>query len=164
MQTSHVAAITMLMMLGSTQFAMAGEQVRDHSVLLQDRMSYSQFRKLGLDQLSTDQLAGLNAWLKTHGNCGPELSSTLPPGKSESPRAQVRPNRFQNRIAGDFTGWDQGTVLKLQNGQRWRVTDDERMHVATMHNPKVTLWKGFLNSWLLSVDGLDRTVHVAPVG
>lgn len=158
-----VIVIVMLAMLSIAKAGIAGEQADRPSAGLQDRMSYSQFRKLGLDHLSADQLAGLNAWLKTHGDCGPGMSSPAPARVSDSGRDKQPPSHFRNRIAGDFSGWNQDTVLTLQNGQRWRVTDDEPMHVATLHDPQVSVWKGFFNTWLLSVDGLDNTVHVVPV-
>jgi len=31
----------------------------------------------------------------------------------------------KSRIAGDFSGWEQGTVLVLENGQKWEVRDDD---------------------------------------
>lgn len=132
---------------------------------LQERMSYARFRKLGLDQLSTQQLKGLNAWLADHGDCGNGMVDNMP-DKNPDKKATAAPatgDRIHSRIAGDFTGWDKDTVLTLQNGQQWRVTDDTSMHIARLHNPQVTVWKGLFNSWLLGVKGLDKTAHVAPV-
>lgn len=143
--------------------------VRAADAPLQERMSYAEFRKLGLDQLSEQQIKGLNAWLQAHGDCGASMSEAARPSAGSvaskaTPAAQdTQSDHIQSRIAGDFSGWSNDTVLTLQNGQRWRVTDDESMHIATLHDPQVTLWKGLFNAWLLSVDGLDQTAHVARV-
>jgi len=137
----------------------------DVAAPLQERMSYATFRKLGLDHLSDAQLKGLNDWLRSHGDCGRSLASVetehSSAARSKSPKSRDA-SSYKSRIAGDFSGWDQDMILALQDGLRWRVTDDEPMHVATLHNPKVTVWKGFFNTWLLSVEGLDTTVHVVP--
>ncbi|MGA9332836.1 MAG: hypothetical protein WBV39_00985 [Rudaea sp.] len=130
---------------------------------LQERMSYAQFRKLGLDQLSAGQLKGLNAWLEAQGDCGKALAAaSAPTGTTPVDRHEPSTGTVESRIAGDFTGWSDDTVLVLQNGQHWRVTDDEPMHIATMHAPKVTVRRGLFNTWLLGVAGIDETAHVVP--
>ncbi len=130
------------------------------SATLQERMSYAQFRKLGLDQLTAEQLKGLNAWLDTQGDCGKALAAAA--AASAVDRREPETGTVHSRIVGDFTGWKDDTILILQNGQHWRVTDDEPMRIATLHGPKVTVWRGLFNTWLLGVEGIDQTVHVVP--
>ncbi len=145
--------------------AIPSASAADACAPLQERMSYARFRKLGLDQLSAQQLKGLNAWLAAHGSCGSGMpdATRAPATPPHDTASGVSGGPIHSRIAGDFTGWDKDTVLTLQNGQRWRVTDDTPMHIARLHNPQVTVRKGLFNAWLLGVKGVGQTAHVAPV-
>ena len=127
---------------------------------LEERMSYAEFRKLGLDKLSPEQLKELNEWLRTHGNRGSSMNSAPVP----QPAARPAPhgNTIVSHLEGDFHGWQNGTVLTLENGQRWQVVDDAQLDIRAIHKPKVTLKKGFFGTWLLSVDGISDVVHVTP--
>lgn len=163
MYSRYLVPLALLTVLSFVQVPMAvAGQGSDAGAPLQERMSYAEFRKLGLDHLSNEQLKGLNAWLAAHGDCGVSLSAAGSPHSTSEMRSKPTATRYTSRIAGNFTGWSQDTILSLQDGRRWRVTDDEPTSVATMHNPKVTVWKGFFGTWLLSVDGLDATAHVLP--
>jgi hypothetical protein len=132
---------------------------------LQERMSYAQFKRLGLDKLSPEQLKALNAWLRTHGEQGPSMDRA-PARTAAQPAArktkQTDGKDIHSHIVGTFRGWDSDTVFTLANGQRWQVADDSEMMMHSLDNPKVTLRKGFFGSWLLSVDGTHQSVRVTP--
>lgn len=130
------------------------------SAPLEERMSYAEFRKLGLDKLSPEQLKELNTWLSTHGNGGPAM--TTPAAPHDSTAGTSHKDKIVSRLVGDFHGWENGTVLALENGQRWRVSDDAQLNIRTIHHPTVTLKKGLFGTWLLSVDGVDDVVRVTP--
>ncbi len=129
---------------------------------LQERMSYAQFKRLGLDKLTPAQLDALNAWLREHGETGPALDAA--PASSNAPRPAAPAAQgnadIHARIKGSFRGWDNGTVFTLDNGQRWKVSEDSQLMMRSIDNPKVTLRKGFFGSWLLSLDGTNETVRV----
>ena len=127
---------------------------------LQERMSYAQFKRLGLDKLSPAQLKALNAWLATHGESGPSMDSAGPGQGQRDSTAQRGSKDIHTHIVGTFRGWDTGTVFTLANGQRWQVADDSSLMIHSMKNPAVTLRKSFFGSWLLDVDGVDQSVHV----
>lgn len=130
---------------------------------LQERMSYAEFKRLGLDKLSPDQLQALNAWLGTHGESGPSMDAAGAAPANAPAGAPVTDNKdIHTRIVGTFRGWDADTVFTLANGQRWQVADDSQLMMHSLDNPKVTLRKGFFGSWLLSLDGTNETVHVSP--
>lgn len=127
---------------------------------LQQRMSYAEFRKAGLDHLSPEQLKELNHWLAAHGCQGGAMADTQP--DAAAPRRHHGDRTIHSRLKGDFHGWENGTVLTLQNGQRWQVADDTEMHIATIHQPQVTVSRGFLGTWILSIKGISDIVHVVP--
>lgn len=66
------------------------------------------------------------------------------------------------RYEGEFTGWSGGTLFKLDNGQVWKQAQSGRVS-HRRDNPVITIKKGSLGSFRLSVEGLNRTVRVKRV-
>lgn len=132
---------------------------------LQERMSYAQFKRLGLDRLSPEQLKGLNLWLSSHGMNGPSVDQVQHEAADQAAGVthRVRRHTIHSTLVGRFNGWENGTVFTLANGQHWAVQDtSEPMHIAAIDQPKVTVEPGFLGSWMFSVDGVRDVVHVVP--
>ena len=130
---------------------------------LEERMSDAEFRGAGLDRLTPEELERLNEWLRTRIGYIP---TTAAPGgqagfKSDSlfggdgDRTEV-----VSRIDGAFDGWSEGTVIKLQNGPWWEVSESQDFSVNEMQSPGVTIKPKMLGSWLLQVEGYNRSVRV----
>jgi hypothetical protein len=137
----------------------------DDSSTLEERMSYKEFTRLGLDKLTPDQIRGLNEWMKAHGqDCAPVAangSHAAPVASGTQPAST--PDHVQSRIAGEFKGWEKGTVLVLENGQKWEVRDDDALVTSHEKSPAVTVEKGLLG-WTMSVQGHPEVAHVIPAG
>lgn len=132
------------------------------SAPLQERMSYAEFMRLGLNKLSPDQLKALNAWLQEHGDTGPSLEAAPAAngGTGSAAESASQPGELHTHIVGEFHGWESGTVFKFANGRRAEVIGDSEVMVHSIDSPGVTLRKGFLGGWLMDVDGVRETVHV----
>jgi hypothetical protein len=77
-----------------------------------------------------------------------------------TPGTEIEYTTVESRIVGDFQGWQRGTTFKLENGQRWQVTDgDEYVH-PRMNAPAAKIVPGLLGSFWLVVDGATRKVKV----
>ncbi|HVT31558.1 MAG TPA: hypothetical protein VHE32_02865 [Rhodanobacteraceae bacterium] len=142
--------------------AMTSAHADDHSTL-EERMSYKDFTRLGLDKLSPEQLRGLNEWVRTNASgafCTP-AAAAAPNGTTAT---AATADRIVSRIAGDFVGWEKGTVLKLANGEAWEVRDDEPLIASRENAPAVTIEKGLIGGWRLSVEGHEEIAHVIPAG
>lgn len=135
----------------------------DDASTLEERMSFKDFTRFGLDKLSPDQLRGLNEWMKAHGlTCPPAVAAGAP--IPSAPAAAAVPSApTTSRLVGDFKGWEKGTVLTLENGQRWEVRDDEPFVTSREPGPQVTVEKALLG-WRLSVVGHAEMAHVIPAG
>jgi len=135
----------------------------DDASTLEERMSFKDFTRFGLDKLSPDQLRGLNEWMKAHGlTCPPAGAAGVPipaaPAAAATPSAPIT-----SRLVGTFAGWEKGTVLTLENGQRWEIRDDEPFVTSRESSPQVTVEKAMLG-WRLSVAGHAEIAHVIPAG
>jgi hypothetical protein len=132
---------------------------------LEERMSYKEFTRFGLDKLSPDQLRGINEWMKAHGqSCAPTAAAgTQAAPAIATTQSAAPPDQVTSRIAGDFSGWEKGTVLTLANGQKWEVRDDDALIASREKSPQVTVEKGLLG-WTLSVAGHAEIAHVIPAG
>lgn len=119
-------------------------------------MSSAEFKAAGLDKLSDEELAALNAWLQQN-------SASVQP-------ATLDRRGFENldmknaddvvaRIEGEFTGWTGKTVFALNNGQIWQQIEPSTFS-ARASNPRVTIERGLIGGWLLQVEGYNRTVRV----
>src|SRR5690606_29950481 len=98
-----------------------------------------QLKAAGLDKLSAQELANLNAWLN-------RTITTETAKAAEQAAVQTRERvesesrgffhfgsdqRITSRITGQFDGFRKGKTYTLDNGQQWRQTDTEigRAHV-----------------------------------
>jgi len=146
--------------------AMTSAHADDNSTL-EERTSFKDFTRLGLDKLSPEQLKGLNEWMKTHG--GPMCpTGVMAPGAGAAPMAGGTPaavaekDKYQAKLVGEFRGWEKGTVLRLADGSAWEVRDDEPFIAHSASSPMVSVEKSLIAGWRLSVQGYNEVARVIP--
>ena len=123
-------------------------------------MSVTDFRASGLDKLSDTQIKALDAWFAGYQQqhaltCNAATPSGAP---AAAPAAETYP--MTAHIVGDFRGWNGSTRYTLDNGQVWEQVDDAMVTTGRIANPKVTITRGLLNSFYMSVEGVGDTVLV----
>lgn len=140
---------------------------------LEERMSAAQFRAAGLDKLSPEELAKLNQWLRDRWAPGSAASAADPdfnaptggtaaPARSdrngfsgpETPRTTIN-----DRIIGTFRGWSGSTIFRLENGQVWQQIEADSWSVES-EAPRVEIRPKLMGSWMLSIEGYNRSVRV----
>jgi hypothetical protein len=132
---------------------------------LEERMSAAEFRNAGLDKLSPEELAELNAWLAKN---GASRSTAAAPsedrrGLREAPSPATR-GPVISRLVGESTGWTYGTVFRLENGQVWRSVDrDSRLTGVRLTNPSVEIRQGLMGNWRLKFADYNTTTQVERV-
>jgi hypothetical protein len=130
---------------------------------VEEQMSAREFKDAGLDKLSAEELAALNAWIK---NKRPAAGQVY--DRTTDDKVRVGFNDSNNKdvvvsnIIGEFKGWGGGTTFNLENGQVWQqVEAGELAGIKAMMNPKVTISPPLLGSnWKLQVQGYNSTVRV----
>ena len=134
---------------------------------LEERMSDAEFRAAGLDRLSPEELASLNEWLRTR------LTAQQAAAASSGEGFRARDGLFnddsmdrgdvESRYVGTFTGWSQGSTIRLENGQEWKINEPASFRVPPVENPMVSIKPAMLGSWLMKVEGYNRSVRVVRV-
>jgi hypothetical protein len=134
---------------------------------LEERMSDAEFRGAGLDKLTPEELEQLNGWLRSRLNAIPTTAvpRTQEGFKPDDGLFATGGDRGEivSRIDGAFDGWNRNTVLKLENGQWWQVTESQSFAVPDMQSPTVTISPALLGSWLMKVEGFNRSARVTRI-
>lgn len=135
-------------------------QAERNYVPIEKRLTAEQFKSTGLDQLSAAQLELLNSLLSE------EQKTVVQATKAESAK---RPSGglfgdgaepVVTTLKGEFKGWSKGTILNLENGQRWRVIDGDYYVGKAIAAPKVRVAPGKISGWYLKVEGHNPSAKV----
>jgi hypothetical protein len=70
---------------------------------------------------------------------------------------------LQSRIDGTITGWERRTIFRLENGEYWRVTDNDTYFSRPMVNPKVEITPTALGGYWMKIEGINVRVRVMPM-
>lgn len=132
---------------------------------LEERMTDAEFRAAGLDRLTAEELANLNDWLARR-----NLSTRpAPTGGSQGfkPEGLLGDPGDRSRIVSRATSNQDeigvGTTIALENGQSWRVTDGNLSLSGGLAGRTVTIEPALLGSWLLKVEGYNRSLRATRV-
>jgi len=136
---------------------------------LEERMSGKEFRETGLEKLTDEELAALNAWVRSHsvatldnavyrpGGSAPDDRGFEHSSGQKSPYGKV----INSSIVGAFDGWSgDKTEFILANGMVWKQAERDSFYIKAVENPEIVIEKGMLNSWRLRVVGYNKAVLV----
>jgi hypothetical protein len=144
---------------------------------LEEQMTGKDFTASGLDKLSPEELAALNAWIRarslatldtpkagsaavyTGAAAGAGQTGDVRGFETEQARNMDR-STITSRIVGTFTGWDGQTVFTLENGMIWEQADKDKFYVKAIENPVVNIEPGMFRTWKLSVEGYSSDCRV----
>jgi hypothetical protein len=85
---------------------------------------------------------------------GPAAEFGLPPKQTA-----VGVDRIETTIKGRLESWQQGSRIRLANGQLWQVTDDSR-GVCECDNRKVVVTRGAFGTYFLEIEGKGNAPRV----
>lgn len=69
---------------------------------------------------------------------------------------------IESTVVGEFSGWTQGTLITLANGQVWRVIDGDAV-LPSMRDPRVRISRGAFSAIYLQVVGENNLARVRRV-
>lgn len=147
-------------------------------VPLEQRLSAEQMKATGLDALSPAQLKLLNSLLNEEKALesaapvsSPEIAAAVPAASAptapavpadtpvavtssspaDRPMMGFNEKPIISRLKGTLTGWDEGTVFELENGQQWKVLKGRMKLPKPLTDPAVKLVPGIVGRWFLQV-------------
>jgi hypothetical protein len=159
----HILSVALLCALPALAMAQQGPQATDQRPIEQ-RMSPEQFRAAGLDKLSPDELAALNAWLR--GTLQAETARAA--AEAEQKVKDVNRGFFDfgsadpivARMVGEFRGFGKGQRYTLDNGQVWEQSEQARLSGIKLANPEVVITPGALGVWWMKVGNYNTRAKV----
>lgn len=159
---------------------------------LEQEMSPAERARTGLDRLSDEQRAALDAWLRqrfaaapvaptpvtaasaaTSAASAPSAAPAIAPAEAAraalSDASQIgfghytgKREEFSARIVGSFRGWTGRTLFRLDNGQVWQQSESGTYEI-TLDSPEVRLRPKAMGSWMLVLKHNNRGVRVRRV-
>ena len=122
----------------------AKEETTEKSVRdLQDTMTAEQFKAAGLDKLSPEELKTLNSTLK--GSRQEAEKKAVEKATAEitkkAAESHAKMDEILSRVDGDFAGITGHTIIKLEDGTKWKqVNVDDRYRARVTYHPPVKVW------------------------
>lgn len=123
---------------------------------IEQQMTSEQFRAAGLDRLTPEQLANLNAWLNRT-----LVVETQKAAAQAKQKVQDDSRGFLNfgssapilsRVSGEFRGFAQGRRYVLANGQEWEQVDAATLAGVRLAEPEVKITPSMVgNAWYMQV-------------
>lgn len=150
----------MMVMLArlATLWALLGSSLvhaQDRAVFpgVEHLMSTTEQSQTGIDQLSPEQTAALNAWFERYlredapapAEAPAQTASTIVTQSADRAVEIIR-----SRITGEFSGWEGNTRFVLENGQVWEQRRPGR-HRVRLTAPEVTIQRNRFNAWELEL-------------
>ena len=135
---------------------------------IEQQMSADEFKAAGLDKLSAQELAALNAWLQH--KVVQETTKAVEVAKEEGRREVKEINRgffdfgtseaIESVLVGEFKGFAKGRKYTLENGQVWEQIEPASLDGVRRTNPKVSIKPGMFNNWFMRIDGYNTAAKV----
>lgn len=162
-------------LLLATLFALPALALAQDAPPLQQAMSGEEFKAAGLDKLSPQELARLNAWLdrRVEQQASVAVAAAVEQARDEGRREVVEKNRgffhfgsqepIEASIVGQFDGFGSRKRYTLDNGQVWEQVDSATLAGVRRTNPAVRIRPGALGAWWMRVDGHNTQAKVQRV-
>ncbi|MGH8062063.1 MAG: hypothetical protein ACREO7_08625 [Pseudoxanthomonas sp.] len=135
---------------------------------VEQQMSADEFKAAGLDKLSAQELAALNAWLQH--KVVQETTKAVEVAKEEGRKEVKEINRgffdfgtseaIESVLVGEFKGFAKGRKYTLENGQVWEQIEPASLDGVRRTNPKVSIKPGMFNNWFMRIDGYNTAAKV----
>ncbi|HEU4669389.1 MAG TPA: hypothetical protein VFR91_01655 [Dyella sp.] len=139
--------------------ALAGSP--DQSGSLRERMSPADFHAAGLDKLSAEELARLDAWIAAHPTTRTKMVNAS--GQPVFYTDKQKRTTIQAHLVGSFDGWSGHNLVTLDNGQQWKQIGSDQPACGRAEAPAVKVKPSLFGGWLMYVDGCNGSVHVERV-
>jgi hypothetical protein len=129
-----------------------------------------QYAAAGLGKLSPDEQAKLDQYLRAYfsGATQQVVKAAVAQASATAVDQAVKENKveppqlIESKILGTVDGWPaRGKTFTLENGQRWKTTDNENRYFPPVTDPEVFLVKDFFGyKMAIAGGGVTRVIRV----
>ena len=159
-----------LMLLACTPLAWSQQAPLTANV--EQQMSAQEFKAAGLDKLSAQELAALNAWLqqKVAVETTKAVESAVETAKEEGRNEVKEKSRgffsfgsdepINSTLVGEFKGFAMGKQYTLANGQVWEQIEPASLAGVRKTDPEVSIKPGMFNNWFMRIKGYNTGAKV----
>lgn len=135
---------------------------------VEQQMTPEQFKAAGLDKLSAQELANLNAWLNNTLEVETTKAANLAKDKVETENRGFlsfgKTDPIVGRIVGEFRGFAVGRSWTLDNGQVWEQIDAASLAGVRKIEPQVRITPSVMGSkWYMQIEGYNTRAGVRRV-
>ena len=122
---------------------------------LEQRLTPAQLREIGL---TATQIELLDRYIRESEPAAAPPVETARYENSDGSRREgahligLDEGPIRSRLVGSVTGWEPGTVFKLENGQQWKVLKGQMKLRKPYDAPDILLVPGIAGRWFLQVD------------
>lgn len=172
--TSPLKSFRTLFTLSLLAFApMAwAQQAAPMTANVEQQMTADEFKAAGLDKLSPQELAALNAWLqqKVVVETSKAVETAVATAKEEGRKEVVDKSRgffdfgseepINSTLVGEFKGFTNGKQYTLANGQVWEQVEPASLAGVRKTDPEVSIKPGLFNNWFMRIKGYNTAAKV----
>jgi len=130
---------------------------------IEQRMTPEARKAAGIDKLSPGELESLNAWLEANMSEKAIRKSLIGFPVMHLFSGGDDPEPIVAHIVGEFRGWSGRTTFTLDNGQVWEQIEAGSLVARRVNDPEVTIKPAMMGTWMLKVEGYNRSVRVQRV-
>lgn len=135
---------------------------------IQQQMTPEEFKAAGLDKLSAEELAKLNAWLGRTIEVETEKAATAAKKQVEDDNRGFfnfgSSEPIRSSIAGEFRGFGNGRTYTLANGQVWKQIDGAELAGVRLTDPAVVITPSMVgNAWYMRVGRYGTNAKVTRI-
>lgn len=125
---------------------------------IQQIMSPEEFKAAGLNKLTPDELAKLNAWLQGYRQVTEQAAEKKATARAERTKLDV----LVSRVDGTFNGLTGRTVIRLEDGTVWKQANaDDRYRPKNTDHPAAVVIHGVFG-YKMQIEG-TQAFYVDPV-
>ena len=125
---------------------------------IQQIMTPDEFKAAGLNKLTPDELAKLNAWLQGYRQTTEQAAEK----KGAARAARTKLDVLVSRVDGTFNGLTGRTIIRLEDGTVWKQANpDDRYHAKNPDHPAAVVIHGIFG-YKMQLEG-TQAFYVDPV-
>jgi hypothetical protein len=142
-------AIALFFSLGCLPAAFA----QDESAAIERAMTPEEFKAAGLEKLSPQELAKLNAWLRG------DREKAMKKAAEREQRTKMQ--LIVSRIDGVYNGAVYGDIIRLEDGTAWKLANKGDHYGGYADHPAVAIFKSIFG-WKMRISRIAE-FYVLPV-